>query len=363
MAAHDITAVVGNDISKFMDPGTERRQPLAGFDEDYVDIVDYIIRCTHKIWEEKRMGLIYSHYNHNCSVWVGDGLHYGREGVIAGSIQALASAPDRLGYADEVVWTGNERDGFYTSHLNSSVGRNTGYSEYGPPTGKAFFRRGIALCLVKENRIVEEWLLRDDIATIRGMGFDLDETVAKLARRDMGKANAAEVHGEIDRVYGETTPEVMPPKQTAGFDVNDFVRRTMHEMWNWRMFNLIHDCYVPNYLCHTVDNRELYGRADYGSLVLGIVAAFPDAKFNIDQLFWMGDEAAGYRTSMRWSILGTHDGYGPWGEPTGTRVRMWGLTQHVIRDGKFVEEWTLWNELALLKRLYLARAGALTKAA
>ena len=97
--------------------------------------------------------------------------------------------------------------------------------------------------------------------------------------------------------------------------------------------------------------------------MLGIVAAFPDAKFNIDQLFWMGDDEKGYRTSMRWSILGTHDGYGPWGEPTGTRVRMWGLTQHVIRDGKFVEEWTLWNELALLKRLYLARTGALTKGA
>ncbi|MDX1413776.1 MAG: hypothetical protein R3293_06265, partial [Candidatus Promineifilaceae bacterium] len=29
-----------------------RRQELEGFDEDYVDIVDYIVRCTHKIWEE-----------------------------------------------------------------------------------------------------------------------------------------------------------------------------------------------------------------------------------------------------------------------------------------------------------------------
>ena len=162
-------------------------------------------------------------------------------------------------------------------------------------------------------------------------------------------------------MYGETTPEIMPPKQAAGFDVNDFVRRTMHEMWNWRMFNLIRDCYVPDYLCHTMGGQELYGRAEYGALVMGIVAAFPDAKFNIDQLFWMGDDEKGYRTSMRWSILGTHDGYGPWGEPTGTRVRMWGLTQHVIRDGKFVEEWTLWNELALLKRLCLARIGALTK--
>ena len=34
-------------------------------------------------------------------------------------------------------------------------------------------------------------------------------------------------------------------------------------------------------------------------------------------------------------------------------------TQHTIRDGKFVEEFTLWNDLAIRKRLYLARNGLL----
>ena len=179
-----IPTVAGNDISKLMNPGTQRRQSLAGFDEDYVDIVDYIVRCTHKIWEEKRMGLIYSHYNHNSVVHGSDGLSYGREHVIASSIQTLAAYPDRCAYADEVVWTGNDRDGFYTSHLNMSVGRNTGYSVYGPPTNKVFKRHGIALCFVKENRIIEEWVVRDDLAMITGMGHDLDATVAKLARRE-----------------------------------------------------------------------------------------------------------------------------------------------------------------------------------
>ena len=27
--------------------GTGRLQPMRGFDEDYTDIVDYIVRCTH----------------------------------------------------------------------------------------------------------------------------------------------------------------------------------------------------------------------------------------------------------------------------------------------------------------------------
>ncbi|HEX9118225.1 MAG TPA: ester cyclase [Anaerolineae bacterium] len=362
MAANEVTTLAGVDISKLMEPGAERRQPLEGFDEDYVDIVDYIVRCTHKIWQQKQMGLIYSHYAHNCPVWTSDGLRVGREDVISGSIQALYMSPDRRGYADEVVWTGNDQDGFYTSHLNTSVGHCTGHSVYGPPTGKAFTRRGIALCNIKANRIVEEWLLRDDLATIRTMGFDVEETIAKLARRDVGNPKASEVYGDIERVFSETTPEAFPPKQSeagAGFDVDDLVRRTLHELWNWRMFDEIRQKYAPNHLCHTVDGRELYGRADYRALVLGLIASFPDAHFLIDQLFWMGDDEHGYRTSMRWSILGTNEGYGFYGDPTGARCRLWGITQHVIRSGKFVEEYTYWNDLAIRKRLYLARNGLL----
>jgi len=38
-----------------------RRQALEGFEPIYSDIVDYILRCTHRIWEEKNVGLIVTH--------------------------------------------------------------------------------------------------------------------------------------------------------------------------------------------------------------------------------------------------------------------------------------------------------------
>jgi hypothetical protein len=47
------------DISKMMDrAGSGRLQPMRGFDEDYTDIVDYIVRCTHRIWDEGGVGLL-----------------------------------------------------------------------------------------------------------------------------------------------------------------------------------------------------------------------------------------------------------------------------------------------------------------
>lgn len=346
----------GTDFQRVMDPGTGRTQALAGFDPEYTDIVQYIVACTHRIWEETGMGLIYTHYLHNVKVHTADGWYLGRDKVVGDSIATKSAFPDARVTTPAVVWTGNEQDGFYTSHLIFNVSRNTGHSVYGPPTGRQVTRMGIALCLVKENRIVEEWVVRDDLSVIRQLGLDLDATVARLARREAAKP--LQNYGDPELQLGQYAPEPYPApaKSGTGFEVDDFVRRSYHEIWNRRMFNLVRDVVHENMLFHGPSGRECYGRGDYLALALSLLAAFPDARFSIDQLFWNADEATGgWRTSMRWSLVGTHTGYGIYGAPTGVPFRLWGLTQHVIVNGRFVEEWTVFNELALLKRLYLAR--------
>ena len=53
---------IGNGASK---PGVERgprRQSMRGFEDTYVDIVDYIVRITHRIWEDQDVGYIYDTY-------------------------------------------------------------------------------------------------------------------------------------------------------------------------------------------------------------------------------------------------------------------------------------------------------------
>ena len=74
-----VTTITHNDIKNLMNPGTELRQPMQGFDPDYVDIVDYIVRCTHKIWEEGAAGLVYTHYSHHATMFTADSFVYGRE--------------------------------------------------------------------------------------------------------------------------------------------------------------------------------------------------------------------------------------------------------------------------------------------
>lgn len=149
-----------------------RNQNLDGFDPEYADIVDYIVKITHRIWEQKEVGLIYDTYIHNVPVWTTDGCSYGRDDVVEATIRTLAAYPDVRLYADEVIWSGNEKDGFHTSHRIVWVGHNTGYSVYGPPTQKRVLRYGIANCFVMNNLIVEEWIARDEMAVVLQLGLE-----------------------------------------------------------------------------------------------------------------------------------------------------------------------------------------------
>ena len=346
-----VVALGQRDMRSLLSPGNKQRQSMQGFDDDYVDIVDYIVRCTYKIWEQGGLGRIYDHYRHDIVIHTSDGTVYGRDPVVYESTKTMAAFPDIRLYADDVIWSGNDRDGFHTSHRIVWVGHNTGYSKYGPPTGRKVVRTGIAHCFVKENLITEEWIARDELALVRQLGFDEHELAKRMAEKDAARG-IEYPGGEVERVTSPNTPPEMPPKETDGFDIEDFLRRSTHEIWNWRLLNKIDEYYVDNYVCYTTDNRMLYGLRDYKAHILSLLAAFPDARISVDHVCWLGNEQEGYSTAVRWTLQGTHEGPGIYGGPTGRRVHLLGITHHEVREGRFVKEWMIYDELALLKQLY-----------
>ena len=343
---------VKDDIGKLLAPGRKRTQSMQGFDVDYTDIVDYIIRCTHKIWEEHAIGLIYTHYSHNVTIWTSSGRTYGREAVVENTLRSQAAFPNRRLYGDEVIWTGNDQDGFHTSHRITSLANNTGFSWYGPPTDRQTVHSGIANCLVKENRIIEEWVVSDELGLLLQLGFDLRETVEKLVQGDNRPGSKPRAYSLPERIVGQTVPAVLPPKKTNGFDVEDFVRRSLHEIWNWRLLNKIDDYYAPDYVLHTTCERHLRGIGAFKAFVLSLLGTFPDAMLTVEHFYSMGGEAEGFRTMTRWNLQGTHKGPGPYGEATGKPFYLMLISHHTIKGGRFVEEWTYFDEIALLRQLW-----------
>ena len=175
-------AVARRDFVDLVPPGRPRVQSLQGFDEDYTDIVDYIVRCTHKIWDERDVGLIYTHYTHNCVLYGTLGTMYERESVVRETIQRLVELPDRRGMATQVIWRGDDKEGFYTSHMTHGTGRHTEYGMYGKPTGRTFVTRTVADCMILENKIYREWVVRDNLGLLVQLGIDPHLYAANLAQ-------------------------------------------------------------------------------------------------------------------------------------------------------------------------------------
>lgn len=334
-----------------MNPDIQRIQSMRGFEDQYVDIIDYILRITHRIWEQKDIGYIYDTYKHNSHVHDDYGLQYGRDKIVADTVHTINAFPDIRLFADEIIWAGNDRVGFHTSHRTVIIGHNTGFSRYGPPTGRKVVLWCIANCISLANEIFEEWVIYDTAALLIQLGFNLREKAREFG--NLMEDNSLDPRfGEAERLLGQGKPPHLPAKSTDGFDVDDFLRRTYHYIWNWRMPGKVNDSYAETLRFRGSTNRVYYGRCEYNSFILSLMAMFPDLVHQIDDIYWMGNDQDGYLASVRWSIIGTHRGAGIYGSPTGRRVNMWGITQHHIKNGKIIEEWMLFNEFAMMQQIF-----------
>jgi hypothetical protein len=135
-----------------VNPGSKHAQSMRGFEETYVDIIDYIVRITHRIWEEKDIGYIYDTYKHNSTVVDGSGMQYGRDKIVADTVHTINAFPDIRLFADDIIWAGDDEVGFHTSHRTVIKGTNTGPSRYGPPTGRRVELWCIANCVALRKR-------------------------------------------------------------------------------------------------------------------------------------------------------------------------------------------------------------------
>ncbi len=317
---------------------------MRGFDPQYEDIVDYILRITHRIWEEGDIGHIYDTYLGTVMVHTGYGTAYGVEEVVSGSIASAAALPNRRLYAKDVLWTGDDERGFHTSHLLVSTGTNTGYSPWGPPTGRRAEFLAIANCFVRENLVVEEWLVRDTAAMVRQLGFDIWE-VAK----DAAALWSVSVTGETDRLQGQYPPAAYQPQ--SGDPHEEFIRQLFHDAWNSRHFNRITEKYAEDSSLHVPHHLTLRGVANIRAYHLNFMAMFPDAHMNVEHVYGLESEEGGYRAAVRWRFSGTHARYGWYGKPTDKRVNILGISHVYIVDDKVKEHYMVFDDLAVVMQL------------
>ena len=358
-ATEQVLHVERHDFVDLVPTNRPRSQSLRGFDPCYTDIVDYIVRCTHRIWDERDIGLIYSHYTSNSDVYYNLKSVHSREDIVRDTIERLAAFPDRRGMATQVIWNGNDVDGFYSSHLVTGAGRHTQDGAYGRPTGRAFNTRTIADCMVLENRIYREWIATDGMGVVRQLGLDPHPIAEATAREMFARGQAVLDIGENRRMIGQYPPEAEADVSIANTDSEAVLLGWLHEMFNRRMLGEVDRRYAANVLYHGSNMRNLYGRAGVLNRTLQLIATMPDCVYIPQHICSVPSEEGGEKIAVRWIMEGRHLGHGLLGAPTGHRIFLLGITHYHIINGRVVEQWDVYDEMAMLTQIKLGALGAL----
>ena len=108
---------------------------MKGFDKKFRDLPDYILKITHQIWEDKDVESIREYYAKGIPVRSPAGVVYGPDAVVKATYATLEEFPDRQLLGEDVIWIGNEHDGYLSSHRILTRATHLNDGVYGKATG------------------------------------------------------------------------------------------------------------------------------------------------------------------------------------------------------------------------------------
>ncbi|MEU2677316.1 ester cyclase family protein [Streptomyces sp. NPDC007107] len=313
----------------------------------YATVEEYINVWTDRIWQDRGVGLIRECYAPEVIVHGATGTVTGVEPVVHGTLQRITSFPDRIGGAEDIIWEARGSDGFISSHRSLHTGSHRGHSVYGPPTGHSFTFRGIAHCLVREGWFVEEWLVRDEYELVRALGLDPAEVAAGLAAHGGGTGRPTAQEPGADLLTGGVSG-IRPAAHKAECEL---VLTQFDELWNQCLLDRTERFFAPDVRCHTTRSRTLQGRDQYRDDVISLLGCLPDAQLTVLDVAAHTGPDRGTRVAAVWRLEGHYTGVPAYGPPTGQPVSVLGISHYLVREGKIVEEWRVFDELALLVQI------------
>lgn len=324
---------------------------MKDFSNSWKDFPDYIIGITKEIWEERGVATLHHYYAEDIPVRSPMGVQRGNAQVIASTMATIHEFPDRELFGEDVIWSGDDQTGLLSSHRLISTGTHRNDGWFGPATGRRFRVRIIADCAAKADTIYDEWLVRDNGGIIRQLGHEPRDFARGLIGREGGAEAASRPFSPATDVAGAYT--------ATGND-NPWGQRYAETLTRVMRADFAHGiaAYDRAAVGEVPGARTLLGSRNLVDAWLALRSSFPSATFTIHHQIGMEGGLLSPRAALRWSLDGTHDGWGSFGRPTGARVHIMGISHAEYGpfgpDGVGLRrEYVLFDEIAIWKQILL----------
>lgn len=322
----------------------------------YKNVPDFIYGITREIWEDRGIGAkLQKYYAADILLRAATGFTGSNEGVTAQTLQTLHQFPDRQLVGEDVIWTPHDDGTFLSSHRLTSVMRHTGDGVLGKAQGRLVRSRIIADCWVRDQVVIEEWLVRDQAAFARCLGMEPRALARDMTDRD--------IRNGVPVSYF-TPAHDKPGRYRASIEDDpavDTCCKGFRRLWHDKETAVIRDLYFHGAAFHAPGGDVLYGHTDIDTFALGYLASFPDAVLKIETARVNRDSEQPVRVAIRWSLTGTHSGFGHFGEPTGAPVYVMGMSHVNMTGNKVMAEYMVTDEVSVWKQIFAhveSKAGA-----
>lgn len=316
----------------------ELQQNLPGFDSKYLNIVNYILKITEDIWEKKEIELINETYEKDILIHTGARKINGIEKVIGGTIDTLASFPDRMMLGEAVIWSTDNKGDFYSSHRILSTATNHGSTAYGEPTGKKISFRTVADCKIANNKIYEEWLVRDNLHILQQLGFDPVE----MAKKDVTyKENLISLY--VNKSEEMDVKDVSHPE--------GLVYSLLTNVWKNKDFDDIGQYFSEKSNIHAICNKDVLGIQNITNYIQSILKSFKDPTINIDRIT-SNRKKNSTEIAARWNIRGRSTKLGIFGIDSMAEIFVPIISHYNIENGKIKDEWMVYDGFDALCQIY-----------
>ncbi|MDP6219118.1 MAG: ester cyclase [Alphaproteobacteria bacterium] len=323
---------------------------MKGFDAKWTDFPDFILGITREIWEERGIATLQHYYTPDIPVRSPGSMVVGNEGVIAATMATLAEFPDRRLLGEDVIWSGTPEEGMLSSHRILSTATHLGDGVYGEATGQTLVYRIIADCHAINNQINDEWLIRDQGAIVRQLGWDPKAYATDLIASEGGVADCVKPFTPDINIKG---PYLGRGNDNSwGARYADILQRVMHAD-----LAAIPAEYDPACHLELPGGVTTHGHDAADRFWMGLRASFPDATFTIEHQIGREDADMAPRAALRWGLYGTHSGWGSFGAPTGAKVYVMGASHAEFGPRGLRREYVLFDETAIWKQIVMKTGG------